>query len=80
MLAGQALALTPREFAVLRVLIQHAGEPMAKQQILERVMPDERDVHPEAVEVIVHRLRKRLEHGGVRIATLRGLGYALEEA
>lgn len=79
-LGGEALALAPREFAVLRVLIQHAGEPMAKQQILERVMPDERDVHPEAVEVIVHRLRKRLEHRGVRIATLRGLGYALEAA
>lgn len=79
-LAGEALALSPREFEVLRVLIQHVAEPMSKQQILERVVADDKDIHPEAVEVIVHRLRKRLEGAGVRIATFRGLGYALEAA
>lgn len=79
-LAGSALPLSPRECAVLRVLIEHAREPMSKQQILERVVSDEKDIQPEAVEVIVHRLRKRLEGSGVRIATFRGLGYALEEA
>ena len=78
-LGGAMLALSPRERAVLRVLIEHAGEPMAKQQILERVVSDEKDIQPEAVEVIVHRLRKRLDGSGVRIATFRGLGYALEE-
>jgi two-component system response regulator TctD len=35
-------------------------------------------VHPEAVEVVVYRLRKRLDGSGVRIVTLRGLGYVLE--
>lgn len=76
----EPLALSPREQAVLRVLIQRSGEPLSKQQILERVFSDDEDVHPEAVEVFVHRLRKRLEHSGVRIVTLRGLGYALEAA
>lgn len=79
-LADAPLALSPRESGVLRVLLQHAGEPLSKQQILERVVSDEKDIQPEAVEVIVHRLRRRLEGSGVRIATLRGLGYALEEA
>jgi len=79
-LAEAPLALSPREFAVLRVLLQHAGEPMSKQQVLERVVSDEKDIQPEAVEVIVHRLRKRLEGAGVRIATIRGLGYVLEAA
>jgi two-component system, OmpR family, response regulator TctD len=79
-IAGETLSLTPRESAVLRVLLQHAGEPMSKQQILERVVSDEKDIHPEAVEVIVHRLRKRLDGTHVRIATIRGLGYALEAA
>ena len=77
-LHGEALALSPREFAVLRVLVQHSGEPMSKQQILERVVSDEKDIQPEAVEVIVHRLRKRLDGTGVRVSTYRGLGYALE--
>ena len=79
-LGHEGLQLAPREHAVLRVLVQRSGEPMSKQQILERVFSDEQDVHPEAVEVIIHRLRKRLEGKGVRIATLRGLGYALEAA
>ena len=79
-LGSEALTLSPREGAVLLVLLQHAGEPMGKQQILERIVSDEKDIHPEAVEVIVHRLRKRLEGTGLRITTFRGLGYALEPA
>lgn len=77
-LDGEVLALSPRELSVLRVLAQRSGEPVSKQQILDRVFSDEEDIHPEAVEVIVHRLRKRLEGSAVRIVTMRGLGYALE--
>lgn len=77
-LQGAPLALSPRELAVLRVLVQRSGEPFSKQQILDRVFSDDEDVHPEAVEVFVNRLRKRLEGSDVRITTLRGLGYALE--
>lgn len=77
-LAHEVLTLTPREHAALRALIQCSGEPLSKQEIADRVFSDEQDVHPEAVEVLVHRLRKRLAHGSVRIATLRGLGYVLE--
>ncbi len=73
----QPLALTPREHAVLRALIQHSGEPLSKQEIIERVFSDEQDVQPEVVEVLVHRLRRRLEGSQVRIQTLRGLGYVL---
>lgn len=77
-LGHEALALTPREHAVLLALIQHSGEPLSKQAILERVFSDEQDVHPEAIEVLVHRLRKRLAGSAVGISTLRGLGYVLE--
>lgn len=78
MLDGEPLALSPREIATLRALIQRSGEPLSKQQIVDRVFSDEEDVHTEAVEVVVYRLRKRLEGSGVRIVTLRGLGYVLE--
>ncbi len=77
-LGHEPLVLTPREHAVLRALIQHSGEPLSKQEILERVFSDEQDVQPEAIEVLVHRLRKRLDSSPVRITTLRGLGYLLE--
>jgi two-component system, OmpR family, response regulator TctD len=73
-----ALSLTPREHSALLALIQHSGEPLSKAEILERVFSDEQDVHPEAIEVLVHRLRKRLADSPVRITTLRGLGYVLE--
>ena len=45
---------------------------------MERVFSDEVDVQPEAIEVLVHRLRKRLDNTPLRITTLRGLGYVLE--
>ncbi len=77
-LNDEPLTLTPREHAVLRVLIQHVGEPLSKSEILDRVVSDERDINPEAIEVLVHRLRKRLAGSAVRISTLRGLGYVLE--
>lgn len=80
LLGQETLALTPREHAVLRALIQRSGEPLSKQEILDRVFSDESEVHPEAVEVLVHRLRKRLDSSAVRITTLRGLGYLLEVA
>jgi two-component system response regulator TctD len=53
---------------------------LSKREVLERVFSDEQDVQPEAVEVLVHRLRKRLEHRSVRVVTVRGLGYLLEPA
>lgn len=77
-LDGEALPLPRREHALLRALLQRSGEPLSRQQIIDRVFSDEDDVLPAAVDVLVHRLRKRLENAGVRIATYRGLGYVLE--
>ncbi|MNF08735.1 Transcriptional regulatory protein tctD [compost metagenome] len=53
---------------------------MSKRELLERVFPGDSEVHAEAVEVLIHRLRKRLMHTGTQISTLRGLGYLLEAA
>ncbi|MDO4905059.1 MAG: response regulator [Lautropia sp.] len=75
---GETLQLTPREQAVLRALIQRSGEPLSKQAILDRISPSHDDLSLEAVEVIVHRLRKKLQDSGVQIVTMRGLGYCLE--
>ncbi|TKR57141.1 response regulator [Allopusillimonas ginsengisoli] len=77
---GQQLGLSPREFAVLKVLIQKSGEPVSKQQILDRISGDDREINLEAIEVLVHRLRKKLINTGTHIETLRGMGYCLEPA
>jgi len=72
------LALSPREYAALKVLIQKAGEPVTKQQILDRISPEDTSINLEAVEVLIHRLRKKLADTGAQIVTLRGMGYCLE--
>lgn len=77
-LNGDKLSLPRREHALLQALLQRSGEPLTRQQIIDRVFADEEDVLPSAVDVLVHRLRKRLENAGVHIATYRGLGYVLE--
>lgn len=76
----EPLVLSAREHAVLRTLIQAVGEPLTKKDILDKVFSDDTDVHPEAIEVLVHRLRKRLAGSGTQIVTMRGLGYVLEAA
>ena len=73
------LQLTPRETETLRVLMMRSGEPVSKQYILERLSErgdDETSI--EAIEVLIHRLRKKLAHSDVQITTLRGIGYCLE--
>lgn len=65
---------------MLRVLIQRSGEPINKQQILDRIQGEDSDVNLEAIEVLVHRLRKKLTDTGVQIVTMRGMGYSLEAA
>ena len=75
---GKALALRPREHAVLEVLISRAGKAVSKSSLHEHVFKLDDTAGAEAVEVYVHRLRKQLHGSGVAIVTLRGLGYVLE--
>lgn len=76
-LNGEAMALTPREYAVLEFLTLKAGETVGKAQIFDAVFGFDEDAQPSAIEIYVHRLRKKLEGGGVQIRTQRGQGYAL---
>ena len=78
--AGQVLELTPREAALLQALMARPGHAVAKERLFELVFPGEADVHYEAVEVVVYRLRKKLAPTGVTLMTLRGLGYLLKAA
>ncbi len=78
--AQQALALTPRERAVLEVLIRRAGATITKQALAMSLFSMDEQVSADAIEIYVHRLRKKLEHSGAAILTLRGLGYMLSPA
>ena len=73
----QVLPLTPRERAVLEVLVRKAGATVNKQALAQSLFTLDEDVSTDAIEIYVHRLRKKLEPSSARIITLRGLGYLL---
>ena len=77
---GLVLELTPRELALLQALIVKPGHAVSKEKLFELVFPGEAEVQYEAVEVVVYRLRKKLTGTGVKLVTLRGLGYLLKVA
>lgn len=79
-LNGRELHLSPREHSLLEVLLRSAGSTVSKAALLESLYGFDDDVDLAAIELNVHRLRKKLEGSGVAIATLRGLGYLLRSA
>ncbi len=79
-LAGASLALTPREHAILETLIRRAGRNISKQDLAASVFGMDDEANPNAIEIHVHRLRKKLEGHDVTLSTLRGLGYVLRLA
>ncbi len=76
---GEALELSAREVSLLEVFLARAGRLVSKDQLVSHLCEWGEEVSANAIEVYVHRLRKKLEPGGVRIVTVRGLGYSLEK-
>ncbi len=72
------LILSAREVEVLEILLHHAGRVTSKEAIADRLAGWDEGVGDNAVEVYIHRLRRKLDGSGVGIRTLRGLGYLLE--
>ncbi|QSA95600.1 response regulator [Methylococcus sp. EFPC2] len=77
---GEELALSPREYGVLEALLLQAGRVVSKDRIAQRLAVRSEELGDNAIEVYVHRLRRRLEPLGTRIRTVRGLGYLLEKS
>ena len=72
---GEEISLTAREFAVLEYLADHAGDVVAKRDILDNVWDEDFDGPDNVIEVHVHALRRKL--GADAIETVRGAGYRL---
>lgn len=79
-LGGTLLSLTPREHAALLALLMRAGRPVGKAQVAGKVFPRDSNVGPEAIEQVLHRVRRKLGKADVTVTTVRGLGYMLESA
>jgi two-component system, OmpR family, response regulator len=77
---GEPMQLSPREYAVLELLLIQAGKVVCKDRLAQRLSSEGDSLADNAIEVYIHRVRKRIEPYGMVIRTLRGLGYMLEVA
>jgi len=75
----EPLELSARELAVLEALLLSAGRVVSKGQLVEMIFATTEDVGANAIEVYIHRLRKKIEPAGVDIRTIRGLGYLIDK-
>lgn len=74
---GEVIELQPREFALLEYMMRHANRPVTKTMILEHIFDYSFDPQTNVVDVLVHRLRSKLDKGKAMIHTIRGVGYVL---
>lgn len=79
MLHGEPLELSAREISVLEMLMLREGRVVSKDLLCDQMTDLGEEMSSNAIEVYVHRLRKKIEAGNVNIRTLRGLGYMLEK-
>jgi DNA-binding response OmpR family regulator len=78
-LGDEMLELTRRERSVLETLIGRVGTVVPKARLTADVFGYDDAVSPNALEVYVGRLRRKLEGSGLEILTVRGLGYVLRQ-
>jgi len=76
-LAGEELALPPRERTLLETLMLKAGSTVSKQALIDAIFGLDDEPSADAVDIYIHRLRKKLEASQATIITLRGVGYLL---
>jgi two-component system OmpR family response regulator/two-component system response regulator TctD len=76
---GHLLDLSARELALLEILLLRVGRLVSKDHLVDHLCGWGEEVSTNAIEVYIHRLRKKLEPDGIRIVTVRGLGYCLDK-
>ena len=76
---GEAVDLRNRELCLLEILLRHAGQVVSKERIADQLFDFDDEAGLTAIELYIHRLRKKLTPAGVVIRTVRGLGYLLDK-
>ena len=75
---GATVELSAREFRLLELLLANLGRVLSKDALLDQLFGLDDAVAPNAIELYVSRLRRKLDRSAVKIRTLRGLGYVTE--
>lgn len=76
---GEPFNLSARELGILETLLMKVGKVVTKELLVEKLCNWDEELGSNAIEVYVHRLRKKLQPLGIDISTVRGLGYMLEK-
>jgi len=76
---NQPFSLSPRELSLLETMLLRIGKVVTKECLLENISDWDDNLAINAIEVYMHRLRKKLLTVGVEIRTIRGLGYMLDK-
>lgn len=77
---AEVIELQPREYSLLEYLMRNAGRPVSKTMIIEHVWDYAFDPGTNIVDVLVHRLRGKVDPDKSRLHTVRGVGYVLRPA
>lgn len=77
--SGEPFSLSARELGILEALLMKVGKVITKELLVEKLCNWDEVLGSNAIEVYVHRLRKKLQPHGIDISTVRGLGYMLEK-
>ena len=75
---GKTLQLSVHEIGVIEILLHRFGRVVSKEQLVEQLYSYDKEVSHNAIEVYVHRLRKKIAGAGVTVRTLYGRGYLLD--
>ena len=75
--SGERINVSPKEFSLLRKLLESTGRVLSREQLSEALYGWDNEVDSNAVEVHIHNLRKKL--GGDLIRTIRGVGYMVDK-
>ena len=78
-IGGDVLDLAGREWEVLMLLLERVEKVVSKDAFIDALTGFEDELTPNAIEVYISRLRAKLDPAGIRIRTVRGFGYMLEE-
>ncbi|BBL35515.1 transcriptional regulatory protein QseB [Nitrosomonas stercoris] len=79
-LHGQPLLLTTREWTILEILLMASPKVVSKNKLLQSLTGWDKHITPNAIEVHISRLRAKIDPGGIKIRTVRGIGYRIDQS
>jgi len=79
-LGPEKIELQAREFALLEYLMRNAGRTVTKTMIVEHIFDYSFDPQTNVIDVLVHRLRAKIDPDKTRLQTIRGVGYVLKSS